>query len=318
MRVYDSTTKDLLRVYQNPEAQLDFPHGLVMTNRHIILSNKHRNINLPSRFNVYRIGDPSAKPVTVFTTPVKHLREAHSLTLRDGLLLVTYSGKGIGAIVSYRFDDEEGKISGPISILKSYFAAHGNPKGVCFNKEGTKVVVTLGTAKLTDYISKLLRINRLLKEKGGIRRTIKIVLSKFTKLNLDQNNKSDKAINHSNGVVIFDVDENGVLSKTPVQTLLRSRFCRLENVSIVKDLCILADPVNNAVYIYNFDGDHFPDSPVQVIQDHLSFPHDACLSPDKKMLVVSNYGMAVVNDRPQWGKFLHPRSDKLTIYELRE
>jgi len=192
---------------------------------------------------------------------------AHSLAVHNGRLLSTYCGKGIGAIVSYCFDDEEGKISGPTSILDSRLVVQGGIKGLCFNEEGTKVIVTF----------------------------------------------SD-----SNEVVIFDVDEEGVLSKVPVQTLRGSQFSRPENLSIAKGLCAITNLISETVNLYNFDGDHFPDSPVQVIRDRLSFPHDACLSPDKKMLVVSNLGIGVINGEPQWGSFRHPRSDKLTFYELQE
>lgn len=57
IRVYDSSTKAILRTYQNPEAQLDFPHGVVITNRHIIVSNKHNPANKPSTLHVYRVGE---------------------------------------------------------------------------------------------------------------------------------------------------------------------------------------------------------------------------------------------------------------------
>ena len=267
VRIYDSSTQCLLRTYQNPEARFDWPQGVTITNRHIIVSNKHRPIRKPGTFNVYRVDDPSEEPLTVFTTPVKHLREAHSFAVHNGRLLVTYCGKGIGAIVSYCFDDEEGKISGPTSILDSQLVVQGDIKGLCFNEEGTKVIVTF----------------------------------------------SD-----SNGMAIFDVDEDGVLSKAPVQTLQGSQFSRPENLSTAKGLCAIANTTNNTVNLYNYNGDHFPDSPVQVIRDHLSFPHDACLSPDKKILVVSNFGLNVVNGEPQWRSFLHPRNDKLTFYELQE
>jgi len=312
VRIYDSSTQTLLRTYQNPEAQLDWPHGVVMTNRHIIVSNKHNPTNKPSTFTVYRVGGPSEKPITVFRTPVKHLREAHSLTVHNGRLLVTYCGKDIWAraIVSYRFDDEEGKISGPTSIIESWFAEHGEPKGVCFNEEGTKVIATFYAGKPTGFIYKIRRAKRMLREKGGPRKLIKIALSKFTKPYIGQKKKSDT------GVVMFDVEENGELSNAPIQTLQGSQFSRPENITIVKDTYAIIDAVNDAVSLYNFDGDHLPDSPVQVIRDRLSFPHDACLSPDKKMLVVTNYGIDVDGDHPQWGRFIHPRSDKLTIYEL--
>lgn len=95
--IYDSSTLSLLRTYQNPEAKLDWPHGVVVTSRHIIVSNKiksKRKPDPPAVFNVYRIGESSEKPITVFNTPKQYsgLGEAHSLDVHNGRLLASYSG----------------------------------------------------------------------------------------------------------------------------------------------------------------------------------------------------------------------------------
>ena len=118
--------------------------------------------------------------------------------------------------------------------------------------------------------------------------------AKGKKKNAEGSNDSSDA---TNGIVLFDVDESGVFSKEPAQVLQRPEFCRLENVSIVDGLCAVSDPLNDTVCLYDFDGEHFPETPTQVIQDHLSFPHDARLSPDKKMLVIANYGIEVIDNR---------------------
>jgi len=311
IRIYDSSTQSLLRTYQNPDARLDWPHGLTMTNRHIIVSNK-RNCKplLPSIFNVYRIGEPSGEPITVFKTPMKNFGEAHSFAVHNGRLLVTYCGnQKVWAVVTYRFDDETGKISGPTSILESWFTLRGSPKGLCFNEEGTKVIVTLAREPQTKPPS---LIGKVL---WGV---MKLTPSKFEKRYIDRKKKIGNTLIGSDGMAIFDVDEDGVLSNTPVQTLSGSQFSRPENVSIAKGSCIIANATNNSVSLYNYNDDHFPDFPMQVIQHRLSFPHDGCLSPDKKMLVVSDYGIGVINGKPQWNHFLYPRSDKLTIFELQE
>ena len=318
VRLYDSITKSLIRTYRNPEARFDWPHGVTMTNKHIIVSNKIKSKSKPCPpgiFNVYRIGDSTGAPINVFKTPVKYLSEAHSFAVHNRRLLVTYCRrKSVWAIVSYSFNDETGQISGSTSILESWFALHGAPKGLCFNEDGTKVIVTVDGTHLSKPVSDIIKP---LSENVFLR-TAKLVQSKFAKQYIGQNKKSDKAVTDPYGIVIFDVDGDGVLSKDPVQTLVGSQFSRPENVSIVKGSCVIANVNNNTVNLYNFNGDHFPDSPIQVIQDHLSFPHDACLSPDKKMLVVTNYGIGVVNGEIKWGSFLHPRSDKLTFYELQK
>ena len=270
VRVYDSSTRSLLRTYRNPEASLDFPHGVTITNRHIIVSNKLDPTDRPSILNVYGIDNPSEEPLTVFPTPIKHLREAHSLAVHNGRLVITYCNRGsvqCASIVSYSFDDETGEISGPTSVLDSEFVIQGDPKGICFNEDGTKVIITL----------------------TGL-----------------------------NGMAIFDVDDDGILSKMPVQILNGPQFSRPENISFAKGSCAIANTTNNSVNLYNYNGDYFPGSPVQVVRDHLSFPHDACLSPDKKLLVATNYGLVVIKGQPQWKNFLNPRNDKLTFYELQE
>jgi WD40 repeat protein len=319
IRLFDSSTRTLLRTYRNRESRLDWPHGLLLTSRHIIVSNKLRPHGKPSTLNVYRIDDPSDKPVTTFTTPIEHLKEAHSLTLHGQRLLSTYSGQDSRAIVSYHFDDETGEISGPIDILESWFVEHGEPKGICFNEEGTKVIVSFVTEKKKKPSTvpiKFQNAKALLEEQNGAKKLIRKVLSKS--VNLLLNHKEDRTNNITNGMAIFNVDENGILSHEPNQVLLSSDYCRLENISIVGNLCAVADPLNDTVKLYNFDGDHIPNKPTQVIQDHLSFPHDACLSPDKKMLVITNYGLQVIDDEVQWNNFLEPRRDNIAIYNLEE
>lgn len=319
VRVFDSSTCTLLRTYRNPRASLDWPHGVLMTDRHIIVSNKHLR-EKPSILTAYRIDDPSGKPITVFATPVKHLREAHSLALHGHRLLITYCGKNIGAVVSYHFDDDTGMISGPTSIQEAWFVGRGEPKGVCFNDEGTKAVITLVTEKAMrrSYWKKVQGLRKLLGEKKGIRKVIGRVSSKCHNIFMTRKEKIDKTHNGTNGIVIFDVDKTGVLSKDPAQTVLTSDYCRLENISIVENLCAVADPLNDTVSLYNFDGYHFPNTPTQVIQDTLAFPHDVCFSPDKKKLVITNNGIEVIDGQIQWHNFIQPRCDKITIYEIEE
>ncbi len=286
IRLFDSVTRKLLRAYENPSARLDWPHGVIMTDRHIIVSNKLNPPAKPSILNVYRMDNPADDPVRVFPTPIEHLREAHSLALHNKRLLATYCGKGIGALVTYGFDDETGEISGPIDITESWFSEFGEPKGVCFNAQGTQAAITFVTeAEVSGNPSK---------------------------------SKHDATTRIRNGIAIFNVNEKGMLSSKPVYTKLESEYCRLENIDIRESLCAVADPLNDKVNLYRFREGHFPDKPTHVIQNHLSFPHDACLSPDKKMLVVTNNGIKVVDGKILWRNFTQPRSDKVTIFQLHE
>lgn len=307
VRVYDSSSLRHLHTYQNPQAQLSFPHGLLITKRHIIVSNKLKAYSTePSKLTVYRIGHPSGEPVTVFTTPLEHLREAHSMDTRNGLLYVTYCGKDIGAILTYAFDDKTGKITGPLNVLEDWFSQYGEPKGICVNEEGSKAFVTMA-------------VDRIPKREQNIRRT-KDRLRKVRgwEIQLSKLYRRKRAINHHfNGIAIFDIDEHGTLSRAPVQIFKQTK-ARLENIHIVSDRCVVADPLNDRLYIYTLDNERYFDCPRQVLNDHLVFPHDACFSPDKKLLIVTNYGIDVIEGRPQWKHFRQPRSDKITIYKQAE
>ncbi|MGR9074134.1 MAG: hypothetical protein ACU833_13820 [Gammaproteobacteria bacterium] len=307
IRLYDAATHTLVRSYRNPQAGLDWPHGAVMTERHLIVSNKHNPMNRPSVLNVYRLDDSSDAPAAVFPTPVKNLRLAHSLAVCGGIVLATYYGKGIRALVSYRFDDETGTLTGPVDLVDGWFGEHGNPKGVCLNREGTKALVSVVSEKPPDYRYKIRRFVRLFREERGMQRFLRLLGSKLKKKN--------KAASPVNGLAVFDVGQDGALSKTPSRVLSEPEFCRLENISIAGEVCAVSDAVNNAVKLYRLDEACFPGVPVQVITEGLFFPHDACLSPDNKLLVVANYGLEILNGSPQWDQFLEPRQDKLSIYQ---
>ena len=140
--VYDSSTQSLLRTYRNPEARLDWPHGVTMTNRHIIVSNKLNTKCVPRKpsvFNVYRIGEPSGEPITVFTTPVKYLGEAHSFAVHNGRLLVTYCGEhNPWAVVTYSFDDETGKYPDQLAFSNRGSPCMEHPKDCVLMKKGQR------------------------------------------------------------------------------------------------------------------------------------------------------------------------------------
>jgi len=304
IRVYDTSSLRLLQTYQNPQAKLSFPHGLLITKRHIIVSNKLKAYSTePSKLTVYRIGDISSEPVTVFTTPLERLREAHSMHVRNGLLYVTYCGKDIGAILTYAFDDETGKITGPLNVLEDWFSRYGEPKGICVNEDGSKAFVTMAVDQIPKRDDKIWGAKDRLRKVHGW----ETQLSKLRRRKREINH-------HFNGIAVFDIDEHGILSRAPVQIFKQTK-ARLENIHIVRDCCVIADPLNDRVYIYDLDNKRYFDRPRQVLNDNLAFPHDACFSPDKKLLIVTNYGIEVIEGRPQWETFRQPRSDKIRIYK---
>ena len=89
VRIYDSKTRKLLQVLRNPESELDHPHGVLFTEEYLLIGNTH-NLKRPGTINVYRNGGTITKPIQLFQNPFNHLREPHSLAMRDGRLVITY------------------------------------------------------------------------------------------------------------------------------------------------------------------------------------------------------------------------------------
>ena len=133
VRIYDSRTRKLLQVLRNPESQFDCPHGVLFTKKYLLVSNAH-NLKKPGTINVYRNGETITKPIQFFQSPFDHLREPHTLAMRDGRLVITYCENlaPSGAIVSYGFNEETGKITGPLDKTESWFSEYGDCKGICF------------------------------------------------------------------------------------------------------------------------------------------------------------------------------------------
>ncbi len=312
VRLYDINSQQVIRKYANPQAQLSYPHGALLTENHLIVTNKlgERGIE-PSKLTVYRIDSESCEPVTVFTTPANHLREAHSLDIRSGKLLVTYCGKNTGGILTYDFNDDTGEITGPISCLEDWFSGYGEPKGICFSEDGTKVFVTLASKTLPKELEEAACDS----SRSASVQNIKSSLRKVVPSILNKDQKSTQGNHHFNGLVEFDIDSTGTLSKEPARILPQPNS-RLENIHIVRGLCVVADPINDSVYLYNMQDDAVFEKPAQVLTDTLSFPHSASISPDRSQLVVTNYGIErKPNGYPAWSKFRTPRNDKLTIYK---
>src|SRR6516165_6894612 len=158
VRIFDSRTRKLLQVLENPESQLDRPHGVLFTEKYLLISNAG-DFSKPGTINVYRSDSTIKKPIQIFQTPFSHLREPHSLALRDGRLVATYAENVApsGAIVSYGFNEETGKITGPLDKTESWFSEYGEAKGICFNADGTKIFVTFRSNKQFSVVRTLFR-----------------------------------------------------------------------------------------------------------------------------------------------------------------
>jgi len=344
VRIYESRTRKLLHVLRNPEAQLDEPHGILCTENFLIVSNRHQ-LKRPSAINVYRNGGSSEKPIQIFQTPFDELREAHSLALRDGRLVATYCENvaGAGAIVCYGFDQETGRITNQLDKTEAWFSKYGDAKGVCFNGDGTKLLVTFQSdewvpSSIYDFYEKMLfyferdknpsLTNKILNlPHRSIRSVIRAIVSHINRGTHTHNRnpnrtpirfeKADppKIKPTKNGIAIFSVNAEGKIDRIPEQTIVRKNFCRIENIDIFDGICAIPDTLHHAVLLYDMTQDPKLKYPFQTIDLGRTLPHSVRFSPDGRLLVIPTFGLEVVENRIQWNSWLSPREDKIFVCE---
>ncbi|MGV6827177.1 MAG: YncE family protein [bacterium] len=316
IRVYNADTLQRVKTLSNPEARLFWPHGLVSSENHFVVSNRYNLEDQQVSLSVYKHDDTSGAPVQVFVTPLPHLRDTHSMDIHEDKLVVTYYAGGRGALVAYHFDDESGTISGPISVVEDYFSKNGEPKGVSFTSDGKHLLVSFVSEKSQNWYTRIRKLHRVLVKERDIPRFVAICTGKSRRKFRAEQPQAVVRKTLTNGLALFPLDEKGHLRQHPTSELIREQFCRLENIHIAQDTCVISDPVNGNVELYRLQEQKIPKVPFQVLHEHLSFPHDACLSPDSKQLVVSNYGIEVANGRPLWGSYVEPRSDTISVFKV--
>jgi hypothetical protein len=147
IRLYNFKTKKLIKEISNPTAQLNQPQALLLTQKHLIATNRG---DKPNSFLIFTIKDSISKPIQIYFTPFKKLKEAHSLALYKNLLVVTYAERWAkkGTIVCYNYDQKKGRIIQEIDFIDECFKTLGDTKGVSFNEEGDKIFVTFTTEPL--------------------------------------------------------------------------------------------------------------------------------------------------------------------------
>jgi len=289
VRLYDTKSNKIIKELRNPLSLLNHPHAILLTNSHIIISNKGAN---PNNFLTFRIKDKSSLPISNYVTPLKHLNEAHSFALFKELLLVTYCEKmdKKGAIVSYQFDDKHGKIIGVLDILENWFNNYGDAKGIAFDKKGNKIYITFASDAL-NFFGKM-----------------SWIVKKFVTLN------ALGARTKKNGIAIFSISHKGKISRKPDKVYLFENHPRLENIHIVGNKCLLTDALTNTVYIFNLNDKNKFSKPLHKITQNMHFPHGGKMSPDGKTIAISNFGLQVNDGRfVQWGKYLKNRKDNIVI-----
>ena len=316
--IFDARTRSPVRVFKNPEADFDSPHGVLLTENHLIVSNVH-GMTRPSSFTVYNLNASSGEPVSVFITPHKYLREAHSLAIYNNVIVVTYchNTEGSGAVVSYQFDDNAGVIQAPLDILQDCFENFGDPKGVAFSKDGSSVFLTYVTQK---KMRGLPRYTRRMKATwvAWQERSLKEFFQ-YIREKIDNRASEAQPANRNiyNGIAIFGIDNAGRFTEQPTSVFARETFCRLENIDIVDDTVVICDTINGSVCLYDFKKDPQLKAPEHIITENISLPHGAKLSPDKSMLVVTNYGLKVANQVIHWRTPSSGNNRGVLVYDLK-
>jgi len=342
VRIYDSQTRKLLQVLGNPESQLDGPHAVLFTEKYLLIANSH-NLKRPGTINVYRNDRTIKKPIQLFQSPFNHLREPHTLAMRDGRLVVTYCENVApsGAIVCYGFNEETGEIAGPLDKTESWFSEYGDTKGICFNAEGTKIFVTFESDKIIvrkvfssfalhkDLLNRDLPVlDRLMKFSYRAINSLRRKIFREGQFFIDtlsgiHSKKSVELENHNlrngkpakNGIAIFSINAEGKINRSPEQLIVRKKFCRLENIDIFDGMCVVTDAVNHALFLYDLTQDPKFKKPVQTINVGNAAPHGAKFSPDGRLLIISSLGLKIVNQEPQFFDWELPREDKIFVYE---
>lgn len=290
VRLYDTKSTKIIKELRNPLSQLNHPHAILLTKKHIIVSNKG---NRPNNLLTFRIKDQTNLPSDNYLTPFKKLNEAHSFAIFNQLLLVTYCEKmnKKGAIVSYQFDDKRGKIVKVLDILEDWFNGYGDAKGIAFHKNGSKIYITFASDPINLFGK------------------IKWIIKKIITLN------AVGARTKKNGIAIFSISQKGKISTKPDEVFLFENYPRLENIHIVGNKCLLTDALTNTAYIFNLNDKNKFEKPLQRITQNLHFPHGGKLSPDGKIIAISNFGLKVKKRRfIQWGEYLDKRKDNITLF----
>jgi WD40 repeat protein len=350
VRIFDSRTRKLLQVLENPESQMDRPHGVLFTEKYLLISNTF-DLSKPSTINVYQNDSALKKPIQIFQTPFSHLRGAHSLALRDGRLVATYAdGPVSGAIVSYAFNEETGKITSLLDKTESWFSEYGDPKGICFNADGTKIFVTFRSNKQFPVVRKLFRAlvadrgvpaplrlmnfsrklkNRVLRSGRAFYYFLREVHSE-TSVASEKSNPEEKpnpdalekpnpdyVTPTKNGIAAFSINAQGKIARRPEHVMVRKDFCYLENVDIFDGTCAVTDPVNHTLQLYDLTQDQNFTSPFHTVNFGKATPHAATFSPDGRFLVVSSLGRKIVNQdlRFRVVDWESPREDKIFVLE---
>jgi hypothetical protein len=116
-------------------------------------------------------------------------------------------------------------------------------------------------------------------------------------------------------VALFSIDQQGRIGRRPLWREVFRKYCRLENIHVRDGWAVITNPDDGCVELHDLRANRPFQRPVQMLRDSLVFPHGAKLSPDGNTVVVSDFGLEVVDHKIRWKSFVSPRSDRLVLFE---
>jgi hypothetical protein len=117
-----------------------------------------------------------------------------------------------------------------------------------------------------------------------------------------------------NGIAVFSINAEGKIGSSPKQLVLRRKFCRLENIDIFGNTCVVTDVANQSVLLYGTQDSGFR-KPIQTVKLENAAPHGAKFSPDGSLLIISCLGVKVENQNVRFSNWASPREDKIFVLE---
>jgi len=235
-----------------------------------------------------------------------------------------------GAIVYYVFNVETRKITGTLDKTEAWFSEYGDSKGICFNADGTKILVTFESDRQLSTVGKLFHSLKPHNDLVFSARLMKLSHRAINKLK----NKilhptlgkksviSERSVNdikikkpRKNGIAMFSIDASGNIARAPDQVFVRKTFCRLENIDVFEGTCVITNLSDHSLCLYDLYRDTNLKRPVQTVSLGNAAPHGAKFSPDGRLLIISCLGLKIVDQRPRFFDWESPREDKIFVLE---
>src|SRR5262249_9787034 len=145
-------------------------------------------------------------------------------------------------------NEEMGKITGPLDKTESWFAEYGDSKGLCFNADGSKILVTFESDKQLSIVEKIFLSFALDKDLPLSAKLLKLSFKSISTIRKGFLQKAQSANNtlkrvranksielerpkHSNslptkkpaknGIAVFSINEEGKIARSPDQVIMR-------------------------------------------------------------------------------------------------